>query len=102
MPEFRTAWETMSLVSLVAIYFVVWWVVLFAVLPWGVRTQEEEGDIVLGTAHSAPARPLLLRKALATTIVSGIIVFGFWLAVERYGFTLEWVADLVFPVGNQP
>jgi predicted secreted protein len=92
----------MSLGSIVAIYFVVWWVVLFAVLPFGVRTQEEEGDIVLGTAHSAPVRPMLLRKALATTIVSAIIVFGFWLAVERFGFTLEWVADLVFPVGDRP
>jgi predicted secreted protein len=92
----------MSLVSLVAIYFVVWWVVLFAVLPWGVRTQEEEGDVVLGTARSAPSRPMLLRKALATTVVSAVIVFAFWLAVEHYGLTLESLADLVFPVGEPP
>ena len=88
----------MSLVSLIAIYFVVWWIVLFAVLPWGVRTQEEEGDVTLGTAHSAPARPMLLRKALATTIVSGLLVFGLWLAVERYGLDLESIADVVFPI----
>jgi predicted secreted protein len=88
----------MSLVSLVAIYFVVWWIVLFAVLPWGVRTQEEEENVTLGTAHSAPARPMLLRKAVATTIVSGILVFGFWLAVERYGLDLEAIADMIFPV----
>ncbi len=88
----------MSIVSVIAIYFVVWWIVLFAVLPFGIRTQAEEGDIVLGSAHSAPMRPLLLRKALATTIVSAIIVFGFWLAVARYGFDLEVLADLIFPV----
>lgn len=88
----------MSIISLVAIYFVVWWIVLFAVLPFGVRTQEEEGDIVLGSSHSAPVKPLLLRKALATTIVAAIIVFGFWLAVDRYGFDLEMLADLIFPV----
>jgi predicted secreted protein len=88
----------MSIVSLVAIYFVVWWVVLFAVLPFGVRTQDDEGDIVLGTTHSAPTRPHLLKKALATTIVSAIIVFGFWLAVDRYGFDLEMIADLIYPV----
>lgn len=88
----------MSIISLVAIYFVVWWIVLFAVLPFGVRTQEEEGDIVLGSTHSAPVRPLLLKKALATTIVAAIIVFGFWLAVDRYGFDLEMLADLIFPV----
>jgi predicted secreted protein len=88
----------MSIVSVIAIYFVVWWIVLFAVLPFGIRTQAEEGDIVLGSAHSAPMRPLLLRKALATTIVSAIIVFGFWVAVVRYGFDLEVLADLIFPV----
>ena len=88
----------MSIVSLIAIYFVVWWIVLFAVLPFGVRTQDEEGDIVLGSAHSAPTRPLLVKKAFATTIVSAIIVFGFWLAVDRYGFDLEMLADLIFPV----
>jgi predicted secreted protein len=88
----------MSIYSLIAIYFVVWWIVLFAVLPFGVRTQEEEGDIVLGSAHSAPARPLLFKKALATTIVSAIIVFGLWLAVARYGFELEDIADLIFPI----
>jgi predicted secreted protein len=88
----------MSLVSLIAIYFVVWWVVLFAVLPWGVRTQEEEDDVTLGTAHSAPAHPMLLRKAAATTIVSAILVFGFWLAVERYGLDPEAIANLIFPI----
>lgn len=88
----------MSIVSVLAIYFVVWWIVLFAVLPFGVRTQAEEGDIVPGSSHSAPARPLLLKKALATTIVSAIVVFGFWLAVDRYGFDIEMLADLIYPV----
>ena len=88
----------MSLVSIIAIYFVVWWIVLFAVLPFGVRTQDEEGDIVLGTTHSAPMRPLLVKKAIATSIVSAIIVFGFWFAVDRYGLDLEMIADLIFPV----
>ena len=58
--------------SLLAIYFVVWWTILFAVLPWGLRTQEEEGDVVLGTTASAPARPRLLIKAFWTSIVSAV------------------------------
>ena len=82
----------MTLVSLLAIYFVVWWIVLFAVLPWGVRTQEEEGDVTLGTTHSAPVRPLLIRKAITTTIVSAILVAAFWVAVEYYGLSLEAIA----------
>lgn len=87
----------MSLVSLIAIYFVVWWIVLFAVLPWGMRTQEEEGEIVLGTSHSAPTKPRLLRKALATSIVAAVLVGIFWLAVDYFGFSLEMLADSVLP-----
>ena len=85
----------MSTVTLGAIFFVVWWVVLFAVLPWGIRTQDEEGEVVLGTARSAPVRPMLVKKALATTVVAAAIVFLLWLAVEVYGVDLEWIGTRI-------
>ena len=78
--------------SLLAIYFVVWWIILFAVLPFGMRTQQEEGDVVLGSAASAPVRPRLLRTALATSIVAAILVGGFWIAVDQFGFGLPMLA----------
>jgi len=59
--------------TFVAIYFIVWWVVLFAVLPWGVKTQADANDVAPGTEPGAPARPLLLKKAIATTIVAAIV-----------------------------
>lgn len=37
----------------IAVYFVIWWVTLFAVLPFGVKTQDEEGETLLGTVGSA-------------------------------------------------
>jgi predicted secreted protein len=83
----------MSLVSFVAIYFVVWWVVLFAVLPWGIRTQQEEGEVVLGTAHSAPVRASALRIIIVTSIVAAVPVFALWVATARYGFSLVTIAD---------
>jgi predicted secreted protein len=92
----------MSLVSLIAIYFVVWWVVLFAVLPWGMRTQEEEGEIILGTEHGAPTRPMLLRKALATTIVAGLVVGALWLAVDYFGLGLETLVNYFLPKAGAP
>ena len=85
----------MRIGSLLAVYFVVWWIVLFAVLPWGVRTQDEEGDVTLGTMRSAPSRPLLIRKAIATTLVAAVIVGAFWVAVDFYGFDIEGLAGLV-------
>ena len=85
----------MSVGSLVAIYFVVWWVVLFAVLPFGVRTQAEEGEVVAGTSASAPQRPLLLKKALATSVVAAVLVGAFWIAVDVYGLSIWSIADLI-------
>ena len=33
----------MQIATSIAIYFLIWWIVLFAVLPWGVRSQGQEG-----------------------------------------------------------
>ncbi len=52
------------------LYFVVWWIVLFAVLPFGARSQAEAGDVVSGTEPGAPAVPALREKALWTTVVA--------------------------------
>lgn len=60
----------MSLTLGIAIYFIIWWTVLFAVLPIGVRTQGEEGNIVPGTPESAPVRPRFLLILGLTTLVA--------------------------------
>ncbi len=84
----------MSWVSIIAVYFVVWWVMLFAVLPFLTRTQAEEGSIVPGTMPSAPARPFFLKAAIATSIVSVVIVFGFWVLFGVYGVSIASLADM--------
>jgi predicted secreted protein len=71
----------MSVTFAVAIYLVIWWTVLFAVLPIGVRTQGEEGAIVPGTPESAPAAPRLLRVVLLTTAISALVFAGLWVLV---------------------
>jgi len=65
----------MPITTAVAIFFLIWWVVLFAVLPWGIRSQHEGGEIVPGTDPGAPAIPNLGRKLLWTTLVS-ILIFA--------------------------
>lgn len=57
----------------IAIYFVMWWIVLFAVLPFGVKSQHESGDVVPGSEPGAPVAPLLLKKALWTTVASAVL-----------------------------
>ncbi|TCK28486.1 putative secreted protein [Ancylobacter aquaticus] len=72
-----------------AIYFIVWWVVIFAVLPFGVRSQHEDGTVTDGTEPGAPQRPLLLRKALVTTVVAAVIVLLFAWLVETERLRLD-------------
>jgi predicted secreted protein len=74
--------------SAIAIYFIMWWVVLFAVLPWGVRSQHETGDVHPGSDPSAPAVPHLGRKVVATTIVAALC-FGAFVLLKNSGLTLD-------------
>lgn len=82
----------MSIVSAVAVYFIVWWLCLFVVLPFGVRSQHEMEDVTLGSERGAPQRPRLLMKALATTVLATIVFAGIYLYFDVYGMRLE---DLV-------
>ncbi len=82
----------MSLVSGAALFFIIWWLVLFMVLPFGVRTHAEQGDVVLGTTASAPANLNLVRKMIITSIISAVIVAGIWYGYAKLGWTAEAVA----------
>jgi predicted secreted protein len=73
----------MSLATSLAIFFIIWWVVLFAVLPWGIRSQAESGEVVPGSDPGAPAFPKLKSKLVWTTLVAAI-VFGLFQAIYRY------------------
>ena len=65
-----------------AIFLTIWFTVLFAVLPIGIRSQVETGDVVHGTDPGAPSSPRLLLKAVITTLVS-IVVFVLLVMVLR-------------------
>jgi predicted secreted protein len=65
----------MDLFGGIVVYVIVWWLVLFTVLPWGVRPPAEPGK---GHATSAPARPRLLLKFAITTVIAT----GLWFVVD--------------------
>lgn len=61
----------------IMVYVIIWWVVLFMVLPWGVHVPEEHEP---GHATSAPAKPMMGRKALVTTVIATVLWgIAFWL-----------------------
>ena len=68
-----------SISTAIAIYFVLWWVVLFAVLPFGVRSQMENSEAIAGTDPGAPSAARMGRKLLWTTAISAaIFAAGMW------------------------
>lgn len=71
----------MSWVEGVVVYVLVWWVVIFAILPWGARPSAE-GQQVPGQARGAPARPRLWLKAGVTTLVAAVIWLIIWMIVH--------------------
>ena len=85
----------MSWVSIVAIFFIIWWTVLFATLPFGLKTQDDDGDVTLGTTSSAPRGPHILRAMLRTTVVA-LLIFGvFYVATKGFGYSIDDIPQIV-------
>lgn len=63
----------MSWGSGLLVYFIIWWVVLFMVLPWGVRPPDETAP---GHMAGAPIRALIWRKLAITTAIAGVLWVG--------------------------
>jgi predicted secreted protein len=62
-----------SIATAFAIYFVMWWIVLFVTLPFGVRSQHEDGEGVPGSDPGAPIASQMGRKLIWTTAISAVI-----------------------------
>ncbi len=58
-----------------------WWIVLFLTLPFGVRSQHEDGEGSPGTDPGAPVASQMGRKLIWTTVISAIL---FALSVLAY------------------
>ena len=86
----------MPITTGIAIFFLIWWIMLFVVLPWGVHRQDEEGEIAPGTDPGAPAIPNLKRKLVWTTLVSLVVFAGCYVVYVDRLVTLE---GLLAPFG---
>jgi predicted secreted protein len=87
-----------SIIFGVAVYIVIWWIVLFVVLPWGVHSQEESGKVVRGSERGAPVRPLMKKKLAATTVIAAFLLaagYGLWLSgfIDTYILPAQYSAD---------
>lgn len=72
----------MTWTSGIVMFVILWWMVFFAVLPWGIRRA---GDEALGHDAGAPARPRVWLKVAVTTGITALLWgVGFWLVQSNY------------------
>jgi len=75
----------MKTVTAVAMYIIIWWVVLFAVLPFGANPVAE-ADPTTGW-RGAPQAPHMGRKLLITTLVSAVVWVLVYLLIQS-----DWIS----------
>jgi predicted secreted protein len=79
----------MSILTAIFIFILIWWLVIFTVLPWGNRASDNPAT---GHAASAPANPRLKQKLIITTMISFTLTVILWAAAEYGGWNFaEWV-----------
>ncbi len=61
-------------ISYAALYFILWWLCLFIVLPFGARNQADAGEVVKGTEPGAPVLFRLWPRLLATSILAAVLL----------------------------
>ena len=74
--------DGVGVVNGLVVFLIVWWLVIFTMLPIGVRSQEEAADVTEGTEPGAPVSPMLLKKAWWTTIVTSCIWIVYYAVTE--------------------
>ncbi|MEO0359881.1 MAG: DUF1467 family protein [Pseudomonadota bacterium] len=84
----------MTLTSGVVLFAVIWFMVLFMVLPLFVRSQEEAGEVEPGTPAGAPDQPMMRKKLVWTTVASVAIWIVAFLVIESGVITVADIADI--------
>ena len=80
----------MSGLEVTVVFFIMWWLVLFTTLPFGVRRQDNPEP---GTEAGAPENPRLWTKALVTTLITATLTGTIYWGAESGWLPLrEWLS----------
>jgi predicted secreted protein len=74
----------------IMVYLVIWWIMLFTILPLGVRRVHNPGE---GQDRGAPENPQILRKAIITSLVAAVVWIAFYVLQQADIFNFRHWAD---------
>lgn len=78
----------MNIATIILVYVIAWWMVFFAVLPFGVRSQHESDEgVTEGTEPGAPVNPKLKKKAVVTSLIALVLTAAYY-----YVATSGWIS----------
>jgi len=63
----------MSITGSVVVFIILWWLVLFIILPRNINSQHENGNIIEGTDPGAPTNPNIVKKLVITTFITSLL-----------------------------
>ena len=64
----------MSITGSLVVYIVIWWIIFFSVLPFGIQSNKEAfKEKIEGIDPGAPKNPKIAKKFLITTIITSIL-----------------------------
>lgn len=81
----------MTIFTGIILYLMIYWLVIFMVLPWGNRAADRVQE---GNATSAPANPRIKQKFIVTAFVAAFfwcVVFGLvhFKVIDFYGIAKQ-------------
>ncbi|PPR32345.1 MAG: hypothetical protein CFH28_00023 [Alphaproteobacteria bacterium MarineAlpha6_Bin6] len=69
------------------IYVIIWWIVVFTILPIGVRKSDKTEK---GHAEGAPDNPLILKKFIITSIIAFILWLCVFYIIKKEIFSYQY------------
>ncbi|HVV80150.1 MAG TPA: DUF1467 family protein [Pseudolabrys sp.] len=90
----------MQITTVIAIYFLIWWIVLFAVLPFGIRSQHEGAEFAEGTDPGAPIAARIGMKLVWTTVVATVVFIILAVIYQSGVINLDAFMNWLLPGGR--
>jgi predicted secreted protein len=63
----------MSITGSIVVFIILWWLILFMILPRNINSQQEKGGIIEGTDPGAPSNPNIFKKLVLTTAIASLL-----------------------------